>query len=410
MAPSVLLPTHIENIATKSDLLPTVDIKAIPDTPKWSPSPRSNPSLQVTADHKIKMVEAPIEEPGPGTVLLHIKATGICGSDIHFWKTGAIGSLKVSGDCILGHEAAGLVLKCGAGVTTLRPGDRVAIEPGVPCGSCFLCLEGRYNLCEDVQFAGVYPYHGTIQRYKVHPAKWLFKLPETTTFGEGALLEPLSVVLHGIRTAQLSLGAPTLICGAGPIGLLALAAARASGAHPIVITDLEPSRLEFARKYVPSCITYQVQRSMSVEENAKGIRRLFGCEEEAAMGGEGEYKAPSTVLECTGVESSVCTAAFAVRRGGTVVVIGVGRPVMNNLPFMHLSLAEINLKFINRYRDTWPAGLAAVSGGIIDLKPLVSHVFPLDGALEAMGTCADLSNGSIKVQIVDDVDVEVEQE
>lgn len=113
------------------------------------------------------MAAAPILEPGPGEVLLHIKVTGICGSDIHFWKSGKIGTLTIDGDCILGHEAAGVVLKVGAGVKS--------VEPGVPCGECFLCEKGRYNLCEDVKFAGVYPYHGSLQRFKVHPARWVHK-------------------------------------------------------------------------------------------------------------------------------------------------------------------------------------------------------------------------------------------
>ena len=167
----------------------------------------------------------------------------------------------------------------------------------------------------------------------------LIRLPDNLTFSEGALLEPLSVVLHGIETAKLSVGRPALVCGAGPIGLIALAAARASGAHPLVITDLDPGRLAFAKQLVPSCRTYQVDRALDAEQNAKEIRTLFGTT---------EYEAPNTVLECTGVESSVCTASFAARRGGTVLVIGVGREIMNNLPFMHLSLAEVrrlNLSF-----------------------------------------------------------------
>ncbi|KAH8899980.1 putative alcohol dehydrogenase [Thozetella sp. PMI_491] len=359
--------------------------------------PHPNPSLQVTADHKLKMEEAPVYAPGPGEVLLQIKATGICGSDIHFWKTGRIGSLVVEGDCILGHEGAGTVLQLGEGVKNLKIGDRVAIEPGVPCENCFLCQEGRYNLCEDVAFAGVYPYHGTLQRYMTHPAKWLYKLPDNVSFAEAALLEPLSVVLHGVRTGGLSLGRPALICGAGPIGLIALAVARASGAHPIVITDLEPKRLAFAKEFVPSCITYQVDRNLDAEQNAAEIRKLYGAEKD-------EYKAPPTVLECTGVESSVIISTFAVRRGGVVCVIGVGKSVMNNLPFMHISLAEIDLRFINRYRDTWPAGIACLEGKILDLKQLVTHVFPLDRALEAFDICSDLSKGSIKIQIVDEVD------
>ena len=310
---------------------------------------------------------------------------------------------------------------CSYRVSTLLTanlGDRVAVEPGVPCGTCFLCLDGRYNLCEDVQFAGVYPYHGTIQRYKCHTAKWCHKLPPNVSFAEGALLEPLSVVMHGINSAGLSLGRGAVICGAGPIGLLALAAARASGAHPLVITDLEPKRLEFARRFVPSAVTYQVDRTLDAQANAQKIRELFDFQN------IGEYGAPEVVLECTGVENSVVTAAYTTRRGGTVMVIGVGREIMSNLPFMHLSLAEvcpknqssttskpfadivpqIDLKFINRYRDTWPAGLQCLAGGILDLKPLVSHTYPLEKAMDALHTCGDLSNGSIKVQIVDERD------
>ncbi|KAF1350961.1 chaperonin 10-like protein [Delphinella strobiligena] len=358
-----------------------------------------NPSLQVTADHQIKMVPAPILKPGPNEVLLHVKATGICGSDVHFWKRGAIRTLIVEGDCILGHEASGIVLECGEDVKNLRPGDRVAVEPGVPCDDCWLCKEGRYNLCEAVKFAGVYPHAGTLQRFKVHAARWLHKLPQNLSFAEGALLEPLSVVMHGIERAHLSLGRGAVICGAGPIGLIALAAARASGANPLCITDLEPSRLAFAKSYVPGCQTYLVDTSLDPMQNAREIRKIFG---------QGEYVAPPTVLECTGVESSVATAAYVVRRGGRVLVIGVGASSLK-LPFMHMSLGEVDFAFINRYRDTWPAGISALSGGLLDLKPLVSHVFPLERAVDAMRLSADLSKGSIKVQIIDEMDLTAEQ-
>lgn len=382
-----------------------------------------NPSLQITADHSIKLVQAPVRLPSEGEVLIHVKATGICGSDVHFWKTGRIGPLVVEGDCILGHEAAGIILRVGKGVRSFKPGDRVAIEPGVPCGECFLCRDGRYNLCEDVAFSGVYPHDGTAQRYKCHPAKWVHRLPDNLSFAQGALLEPLSVAMHGISSCGLSLGRPTVVHGAGPIGLITLAAARASGAHPIVITDLEPKRLDFARSFVPSCQTYLVNRNLSAQANATEIRKLFGV-----ASPQDEYAAPATVLECTGVESSIVTAAYTCRRGGTVMVIGVGKAEMNNLPFMHLSLAEVSssctrflrlprlsssqiqLRFINRYRDTWPAGIQALSGGILNLDRLISHSFPLGRAVAAMTLSSDPANGGIKVQIVDDADVEIDMD
>lgn len=149
------------------------------------------------------------------------------------------------------------------------------------------------------------------------------------------------MILHGIAVANVKLGRPTLICGAGPIGLVALAAARASGAYPLVITDVVTERLEFAKKFVPSCQTYQINTKLSAEETAREIRKLYG---------EDEYSMPASVIECTGVESSVCTACYSVRRGGTIMIIGVGRPMMNNIPFMHLSLAEVCLRELSQGR------------------------------------------------------------
>ena len=207
------------------------------------------------------------------------------------------------------------------------------------------------------------------------------------------MLEPMSVVMSGIRAANIQLGRGAVICGAGPIGLIALAAARASGAHPIVVTDLEPGRLAFAKEFVPNCIPYQMNLSLDAKGNARAIRDLFGGE---------EYYAPDVVLECSGVEASLCTAAYTARRSGKVIAIGVGKDIFHNLPFMHLSLAEIDIRFINRYRDTWPPGIACLSGGIMDLRKLVSHVFPLERATEALELCADKSKGSIKVLVVDE--------
>lgn len=204
--------------------------------------------------------------------------------------------------------------------------------------------------------------------------------------------------MRGIQIARLQLGRGVVICGAGPIGLIAAAAARASGAHPVVITDIDSNRLAFAKRFLPIAQTYQIDPSLTNEQNAKGIRALFGD------GGGSEYAAPDRVLECTGVESSISTACFAARRGGVVVVIGVGKAVMHNLPFMHLSLAEIDLKFINRYRDTWPPAMAALAGGLLDLRPLVSHTFPLERAKEALELCADGGEPSIKVTIVDEAE------
>lgn len=236
-------------------------------------------------------------------------------------------------DYILGHEGAGVILSTGSNVAHLAPGDRVAIEPGVPCHSCHNCSTGEYNLCADVEFSGAPPFHGSIRRYHVHRAKYLHKLPDALSFSDGALLEPLSVVLHAIERAPLRLGSPVLICGAGPIGLIALAAAKASGAWPLVVTDIDVARLEFAKKFVPECQVYLTPMHGAPETHAAEIVALFTETLKSEQ--------PSVVYECSGVHSSVHTAAYACRRGGQVMVIGVGRAIMDGLPFMHLSLAEV---------------------------------------------------------------------
>jgi L-iditol 2-dehydrogenase len=291
-----------------------------------------------------------------------------------------------------------------------KKGDRVAIEPGVPCGHCFLCIDGRPNLCEDVHFSGVYPYHGTIQRYTVHPAKFAHKLPAGFSFAAAALLEPLSVALHALRTTPVTVGSPAAVFGAGPIGLLAMAAARASGAHPIVITDIDEARLAFAKTFEPHCLTYKVDPAAAPEASANHIRDLFEREGQKAGLRRSEYDMPQLVLECTGFESSIATAAYTVRRGGSINVIGVSsKPLANNLPFMHLSLAEIQLRFINRYHDTWPAAIRALEGGLVDrakFESLVTDEFSLEDAVQALEFSANAhkrtdGRTTIKIQIVD---------
>ncbi|EMC91982.1 hypothetical protein BAUCODRAFT_312857 [Baudoinia panamericana UAMH 10762] len=372
-----------------------------------------NPALYVDTEHNIELRDTEVPTPLPHEALLHVRCTGICGSDMHMWHRGSIGPLAVDRPCILGHEPAGVVLAVGSEVTNLVPGDRVAIEPGVPCRKCWLCERGKYNLCEYVAFAGMCPYAGTIRRFVTHDARMCHKLLPGMSFAQGALLEPLSVILHAVRQCHgaLSIGKPALICGAGPIGLCALAASRASGAWPLVITDVDPAKLEFAQKFVPGVITYHVEMSKTPIQCAEEIRALYGCGPrvvETATPSPTEYNAPSTVLECTGVESSVVTAAYACRRNGLVMVVGVGRSIMNNLPFMQLSFGEIDLRFINRYSDTWPAGINAMANGnVLNLDAMITHTFPLEQAVQAMEACADPKLLTVKVQIVDDTEIDL---
>jgi len=233
---------------------------------------------------------------------------------VHWWKHGCIGDTFVTGECNAGHESAGEVIEIGEGVTEWKVGDRVAIEVGVPCmkPSCDECRTGRYNGCPDLVFFSTPPYHGTLTRWHVHPAKWLHRLPDNVSFAEGALCEPLVVALGGIDRSNLRVGDPLVICGAGPIGLVTLLAARAAGAEPIVITDLLQSRLDVAKTLVPGVRTVLIDRSHKPRDIGETIKAAAGC--------------PIKIcLECTGVESSIQSGTYALAFGGTVFVIGVGK-------------------------------------------------------------------------------------
>ncbi|KFX94516.1 hypothetical protein O988_06261 [Pseudogymnoascus sp. VKM F-3808] len=322
-----------------------------------------------------------------GEVTIGIKSTGICGSDVHFWHAGCIGPMIVKDTHILGHESAGVILAVHPSVDNLKVGDRVAVEPNVICGECEPCLTGRYNGCEKVEFLSTPPVAGLLRRYVNHPAKWCHKIGDMS-YEDGALLEPLSVALACMQRAGVQLGDPVLICGAGPIGLITLLCARAAGAEPIVITDIDESRLKFAKELVPSVTTFKVER-VSAEDSAKAIVTAFGGIE------------PAYALECTGVESSISAAIWAVKFGGKVFVIGVGKNEMN-IPFMRLSTREVDLQFQYRYCNTWPRAIRLVQAGLIDMKKLVTHRYALENAVDAFETAANPKTGAIKVVIQSD--------
>jgi L-iditol 2-dehydrogenase len=292
----------------------------------------------------------------------------------------------VEGDHVLGHESAGLVIAIHPSVESLKVGDRVAIEPNIPCFTCEPCLTGRYNGCPNVEFLSTPPFPGLLRRYVNHPAVWCHKLPETLSYEDGAMLEPLSVALAGIKRSNLRLGDAVMVCGAGPIGLVTAICCRAAGCEPLVITDIDESRLQFAQKVVPGVRGIKVKIGESVEDFAQQVVDTMGGEE------------PAVVMECTGVESSIAGAIQSVKFGGTVFVIGVGKNEIK-IPFMRLSTREVDLKFQYRYCNAWPRAIRLLGSGLVDLKALVTHRFKLEEAVEAFKIAADPKTGAIKVQI-----------
>ncbi|KAG8630869.1 hypothetical protein KVT40_000009 [Elsinoe batatas] len=344
-----------------------------------------NLAVATNPEHEIKVLKAEVPDIGPNDCLVHVQATGICGSDVHFWKHGNIGDSIITKDCGLGHESAGVVVKIGDNVQTLKIGDKVAIEAGVPCSKpeCSACRTGRYNACPQMTFYSSPPIDGTLRRYHAHPEAWLHRLPDSMSCEEGALLEPLSVALAGIERSDLRLGDPLVICGAGPIGMVTLLAAHAAGASPIVITDLDDSRLQMAKQLVPRVRTLQVQKGQSPKDLSEAIKEKLG--QEAKL-----------VLECTGVESSIHTAIYSTRFGGAVFIIGVGSKSFQEYPFMHASFREIDIRFQFRYHETYPRAIQLVSEGLINVKPLVTHRFGLEQAQDAFEAASNPSARAVK--------------
>ncbi|KAF9017775.1 putative xylitol dehydrogenase [Hymenopellis radicata] len=356
----------------------------------WRKGAKPNVALWVTEDHRLYEEEIPYPICGPDDCIVHVRATGICGSEIHFWKTGRIGDCKVTHDLILGHESAGEILEVGSNVKNVVKGDRVSIEPGVACWECKQCVSGRYNLCPTVKFSGTPPSHGTMSRYVAHPARYLHKIPDTMTFAQGALIEPLSVAAGAVSRASPKLGQPVLVCGAGPIGLAAALCARAAGAHPICITDLEESRLEQAQ-LLGFKLTLKVELAWDRFETSNRIRDLMGAD-----------CVPEIAFECTGAQSSIASAIYAVVDGGTVLQVGCGKPEIE-LPIMAMSFREVNIITSFRYKQTWPTVIRLLNDAVLgEADKLITHSFPLEKIMDAFQTCVTKEAKSIKVQILDD--------
>ena len=233
----------------------------------------------MTSLNRMEFRDVPVPEVKPGEVLVKLEYVGICGSDVHYFHDGRCGDFVVDGEFMLGHEAAGVVEEVGEGVAALAKGDRVALEPGIPCGKCEWCKGGKYNLCPDVRFLATPPVQGCYENYIAFPAEMCFKLPDNMTTKEGALGEPFSVGLHAAFQGQVKMGDQVVILGAGCIGLMTLLACKANGASDITVVDVVPKRLEFAKK-LGATRTFNGKETDVVQEildlsGGLGIEKVF---------------------------------------------------------------------------------------------------------------------------------------
>lgn len=313
------------------------------------------------APRDVRVEEALVPKPGPREVLVEIKSVGVCGSDVHYYEHGRIGPFVVRAPLVLGHESAGVVVGLGAEASKHQIGGRVAIEPGVPCGACRQCRAGRYNLCPEVKFFATPPVDGAFANYVAVHEDFAFPLPDSVSDDAGALIEPLSVGLWACRKADLAPGAEVLVTGAGPIGLLAMAAAFASGAAAVTITDVYPARLDLARRL--------------------GATRALDVSREPLADAGVEADA---LIECSGNPSALADGIRALRPAGVAVAVGIALGEEVSVPLSVLQNREITLTGIFRYAHTYPAAIALVAAGRIDLDAIVSGHYALDDTAEAL--------------------------
>ncbi|KAJ5180780.1 hypothetical protein N7492_003990 [Penicillium capsulatum] len=330
-----------------------------------------NLSFILEGIHKVKYEDRPVPQlKNPHDVLINVKYTGICGSDVHYWEHGAIGSFVVKDPMVLGHESAGIISQVGSAVTSVKVGDRVAMEPGISCRRCEPCKSGKYNLCENMAFAATPPHDGTLAKYYILPEDFCYKLPESISLQEGALMEPLSVAVHIVRQAKVSPGQSVVVFGAGPVGLLCCAVATAFGASKVIAVDIQQSRLDFAKRYATTSTFFPAKAPAT--ENAERLRQ----ENDLGTGAD-------VAIDASGAEPSVHTGIHVLRNGGTYVQGGMGRSEIQ-FPIMAACSKELTLRGSFRYGSgDYKLAVDLVSSGRVNVKTLITGTVKFEQAEQA---------------------------
>jgi L-iditol 2-dehydrogenase len=341
--------------------------------------------MKAAVMHKIRDIRIDdIPEPvvQPGNVLIKVRAVGVCGSDVHYYVHGRIGDQVVRGKHILGHEISGEVAALGQGVKDIAVGARVAVEPGVPCGTCEHCRSGRYNICPDIKFMGTPPVNGGYAEYISWPADYTYKLPDSMSFAEGALVETLSVGMYSAGLAGLKDGETIAILGCGPVGIVTMKAALAAGVKRVFMTDLIDARLKFAEKH-------------------GGVTAINILKENpvAAIKDYTSGRGVDAVFEASGADDSFNQSIEIARIGGTVVWIGIPESDSVSINEHTARRKELVIKTTRRFKSVYGRCIEAVESGKIVLKDMVSHEFKLQDIQKAFRLVESRSDGVIKAMI-----------
>lgn len=323
----------------------------------------------------IVMQERPTPTPRADEVLIRVAAVGVCGSDVHYYRSGRIGDFVVQAPIILGHEMSGRIVGVGADVPPERIGERVAVEPGIPCRRCSACKSGRYNLCPAMAFYATPPYDGAFCDYVTIPADFAFAVPDSMSDAAAGLLEPLSVGVWACRRAGVTAGSSVLITGAGPIGAMVAQVARAHGATTVLMSDPVATRRERATHFGATGV---------IDPTTQDVSATAG--------------AVDAFIDCAGAEAAVQAGLRAVRPAGQVVLVGTGTDEIR-LPMSILQTRELTVTGSFRYTDTWPTAIALVADGRVDLDGMVTSRFPLEQAEAALNADDDPTNMKAVVEV-----------
>jgi L-iditol 2-dehydrogenase len=321
---------------------------------------------------------------GDDDVLVKISHVTICGSDAHFFIDPTYGGVIIPPilPIVLGHESAGIIESIGKNVKGLNPGDKVAIEPGVPCGKCGYCMDGKYNLCDEMDFMAAPPFtRGALSRYVAHPAKAVFKLPDAMNTVEGALMEPLSVGLYAARRSGAHIGQTALVIGSGCIGLMTVAALKATGVDNIIVSDLYAGRLENA-KSMGAWAVIDAKRQNVLQT----VMELTGS------------RGADLVFETAGTNKTAAMTIDLVKKGGKIVMVG---NIYGETPFKFIEAnnKEVDLLSVFRYVNIYPMAISAVKSGKIVVKNMISKTFPFEETQAAFECAVNEKDTVIKVLI-----------
>jgi D-xylulose reductase len=339
-------------------------------------------ALVLERQHELALREIDLPtHVGPGMVMIAIHTVGVCGSDVHYYTHGKIGPFVVNEPMVLGHEAAGIITQIGEGVTHLKVGDRVCMEPGIPDPNSKASRLGMYNVDPAVVFWATPPVHGVLTPHVVHPANYTFKLPDNVSFAEGAMVEPFAVGMQAAYKAGIKPGDTAIVVGAGPIGTMVAIAALAGGCARVIVADMAQPKLDIAAQY-QGIIPVNVKEQNLVEV-LNTLTDGWGAD---------------VVFECSGSPRVWETIMALPCPGGTIVAVGLPvNPVA--IDISSATTKEVRIETVFRYAHQYDRAIALIASGKVDLKPLISETFAFKDSVAAFDRAVEARPTDVKLQI-----------